>query len=157
MAKLSPEARALRLLAQREHSRAELAQKLAQRLPEADQPEIPVLLDRLAARGWMSDERTAEAVVRSLSSRAGIRKIEQALHAKGIGAELAQASLAFARQTELERARSLWQRRFGIAPIDAASRARQQRFLAGRGFEAETIVRLMREVASAAAEEPLAG
>ena len=41
--------------------------------------------------------------------------------------------------TELDRARALWQRRYGTAPANAAERARQMRFLAGRGFEGEVV------------------
>jgi regulatory protein len=56
------------------------------------------------------------------------------------------ASLASS-EDELTRARRVWQRRFGQLPIpsrDASERARQMRFLAGRGFSAETIRRLLR-------------
>jgi regulatory protein len=45
--------------------------------------------------------------------------------------------------TELERAREVWLRRFGQPPADAAERARQMRFLAGRGFETDIIRRVI--------------
>jgi regulatory protein len=43
------------------------------------------------------------------------------------------------RSSELDRARAVWQGRFGAVPADARERARQMRFLAGRGFSAEVI------------------
>ena len=58
-------------------------------------------------------------------------------------AELAAATVQQARSTELERARAVWQRRFGAPAADAAGRAKQMRFLAGRGFEGEVIRRVV--------------
>jgi regulatory protein len=52
-------------------------------------------------------------------------------------------TLQQARGTELERALQVWQRRFGAAATDAAERARQMRFLAGRGFDADVIWRVV--------------
>jgi len=48
------------------------------------------------------------------------------------------------RSTELERAREIWRRRFGAPAADASERARQIRFLAGRGFEGDVIRRIVR-------------
>ena len=41
------------------------------------------------------------------------------------------------------RARAVWGRKFGCLAEDAAARARQMRFLAGRGFSAEVIRRVV--------------
>jgi regulatory protein len=43
------------------------------------------------------------------------------------------------RRSELQRARGVWARKFGRHAASAAERARQMRFLAGRGFTADTI------------------
>ena len=137
----------MRLLAQREHSRAELQRKLARHLAEDDLGQIPPLLDELEAKGWLSEARTVEAVVQSKASRFGIRKVEQALRARRLPSDLVQQALARARESELDRARTVWRKKFGAAPADANERARQHRFLAGRGFETDTIQRLLREVA----------
>ena len=50
-----------------------------------------------------------------------------------------RAAVDALRASELERARALWQRRFGQVAADAASRAKQMRFLAGRGFSGDVI------------------
>lgn len=140
---LSVKGRALRYLAQREHSRAELQRKLArgvQDLSPADaQAQIDAALDELAAKGLLSEERTAQSVLRTQGRRFGLRRLRQTLQAKGLATDLVAHTLQQARTTELERAREVWQRRFGQAPADAAERARQMRFMAGRGFEADVI------------------
>jgi regulatory protein len=144
---LSVKGRALRYLAQREHSRAELERKLAravQDLPEVSaQAQISAALDELAAKGLLSEERTAQSVLLSQGRRFGTRRLRQTLQAKGLAPDLVADTLQQARGTELERAREVWQRRFGQPPADAAERARQMRFMAGRGFEADVIRRVV--------------
>ncbi len=44
-----------------------------------------------------------------------------------------------ARATEVARARDAWRRRFGAPPADALEKAKQMRFLRGRGFSFEAI------------------
>jgi regulatory protein len=144
---LSVKGRALRYLAQREHSRAELERKLAralQDLPEASaQAQISAALDELAAKGLLSEERTAQSVLLSQGRRFGTRRLRQTLQAKGLAPDLVADTLQQARGTELERAREVWRRRFGKPPADAAERARQMRFMAGRGFESDVIRRVV--------------
>lgn len=145
---LSLKARALRCLAQREHSRAELARKLARHAE--DQPEAPAaaqidrVLDELAARGLLDERRAAESVVAAQARRFGGMRLRQTLRNRGVPAEVAAAALAGVAGTELERAREVWRRRFGVVAADAAGRAKQARFLAGRGFGADVIRQLVR-------------
>lgn len=145
---LSLKARALRALARREHSRAELARKLA---PHAvDQPEasalaqIERLLDDLAASGLLDERRAAEAVVAAQARRFGGARLRQTLRTRGLPAEVAADALAAVAASELDRAREVWRRRFGAVAPDAAGRARQARFLAGRGFGTEVIRQVVR-------------
>jgi regulatory protein len=141
---------ALRCLARREHSRAELERKLARQVQ--DQPEasaaqqIAQALDDLAAHGLLSEARAAAAVLQGRGQRHGTRRLKQTLQAKGLAPELVADTLQQARATELERAHEAWRRRFGAPPADARERARQVRFLAGRGFEGEVIRRVVRGV-----------
>jgi regulatory protein len=145
---LSVKGRALRYLARREHSRAELERKLVgyvEDTPEASAAEqIRAALDDLVARGLLSDARTAESVLTAQGRRHGSRRLKHTLQSKGLAPELVEATLHQARGTELERAREVWRRRFGAPPADAAERARQMRFLAGRGFDLEVIRRIVR-------------
>lgn len=145
---LSVKGRALRYLAQREHSRAELERKLARHVQDTDeasaQAQIAAALDELSAHGLISEARVAESVLAGQASRYGTRRLLQTLQAKGLAPALVASTLQQARGTELERARELWRRRFGTVAADTAERARQMRFLAGRGFEGEVIRRVVR-------------
>jgi regulatory protein len=144
---LSLKGRALRHLSRREHSRAELERKLsahAEDLPDASaSAQISAALDELAACGLLSDGRVAESVLHAQGARYGSRRLRQTLQAKGLGADLVASTLQQARTTELERAREVWRRRFGAPGADAAERARQMRYLAGRGFDGDVIRRVV--------------
>ena len=144
---LSVKGRALRYLAQREHSRAELERKLRRHVqdqPEASaQAQIAVALDELESKGLLSEARAAASVLNSQGARYGVRRLKQALQTKGLAPELVASTLQQARGTELERAREIWRRRFGEPAADAAGRAKQMRFLAGRGFEGDVIRRVV--------------
>ena len=129
--------RALAILARREHSRAELARKLATFAESPDQ--IEPLLDELARRKMLSDERYAEARVHTLARKFGAARIESELRAKGVSGSIAGSATRAARDTELERARAVWRKRFGALPQNALEKAQQSRFLAGRGFDFATI------------------
>lgn len=145
---LSVKGRALGYLARREHSRLELERKLAPHvadLPDASaQSQIAAALDELTARGLLSEQRVADSVLSSQGQRFGSRRLKQTLQAKGLPADIVAQTLQQARGTELERAHAVWQRRFGGPATDAADRARQMRFLAGRGFDTEVIRRVVK-------------
>jgi regulatory protein len=147
-AALSVKGRALRYLSQREHSRVELERKLARHVQDTEDASAPAqiaaALDDLAAKGLLSEARTAESVLNSQGRRYGVRRLKQTLQGKGLAPELVASTLQQARGTELERAQEVWRRRFGEPAADAAERARQMRFLAGRGFEGEVIRRVVR-------------
>jgi len=136
----SLKSRALRYLAAREHSRAELERKLAAHLPDgADQQALARLLDELTAKGFISEARVAESVLNRRAARLGGARVLHELRAKGLSGETVAAAAAQLRASELERARAVWRTRFGAPPQDAAERARQMRFLAARGFAAEIV------------------
>lgn len=131
-------ARALRHLVRREHSRAELARKLA---PHAESPQaVQRLLDELAAKKQLSDERYAHERARSLARKYGAARIRRDLKAKGIGRQVIDA---VASGDELERARAILQRKYRAPAADRAELARRARFLQGRGFSMEVIGRLL--------------
>ena len=144
---LSLKGRALRWLAQREHSRAELERKLARHALDTDdasaEAQIARALDELQAAGLLSDARTAESVLAGQGRRYGSRRLKQTLQGKGLAPALVSATLQQARTTELERAREVWRKRFGEPPADAAARARQMRFMAARGFDGDVIRRVV--------------
>ncbi|MDD5330452.1 MAG: recombination regulator RecX [Sulfuricella sp.] len=132
---------ALRFLARREYTRDELARKLAP-LTE-DEAEIAALLEDFQQRGWLSEQRFVEQTVHARQAKFGARRIAHELKEKGISAEAIEAALPQLRESELETARAVWQKKFGQPPEDARERARQMRFLMSRGFGTETIRRVM--------------
>lgn len=138
---LSLKGRALRLLGGREHSRAELERKLA---PHEQEPgQLQRVLDDLQARGFISEQRVVESVLHRRAVRLGAARIRQELQQKGIADELVAQAVQQLRATEFDRARGVWQRRFGTPPQEAAERARQSRFLAARGFGGDVIRRVL--------------
>ena len=68
----------------------------------------------------------------------------QVMQQRGLEPALVDAAVQQARGSELERAQALWQRRFGSPGATPAERARQMRFLAGRGFGGDVIRRVVR-------------
>jgi len=159
---LSLRARALQYLARREYSRAELRGKLlphvqtgedfAQPFDSACDPSgnssgpenLDALLDDLTARGWLSDARAATQLLHAKRSRFGTQRIAHDLRQKGIPEELVSAALPALKESELEAARSVWQRKFGALPQDPGEKARQMRFLQSRGFGFEVIFQVLR-------------
>lgn len=161
--------RALQWLAQREHSRDELRTKLLRALtrppvhpggatgaPPPPEPadaaaEVDALLHWLEQRGYLSQARFVESRVHARQARYGNLRIERELQQHGVS--LDGDTRAQLKQTELQRARAVWLRKFGQAPADAAERLRQMRFLAGRGFSAEVVRQLLRSGADALFED----
>jgi regulatory protein len=153
----SLQARALGWLAQREHSRDELRRKLrrvALQPPAGDDEADTVdcheqdaaaaveqLLDLLQAKGLLSNDRFIESRVRVRSPGLGTRRIQMELARHGL--KLLAQPMQQLRDSELERASQLWKRRFGTPAQDLRERARQMRFLAGRGFSGEVIRKVL--------------
>ena len=173
MAPRSLKARALQWLAQREHSRSELRRKLlpharaqdavTREAAQASSVEpgqggagvrdlvpapsaavrVDAVLDWLEAHNYLSHDRFAESRVHARASRFGNVRIRQELaqHQVSLSAEAAQAL----KDSELARAQAVWARKYPGAPATAADRARQARFLSGRGFSADVIQRVLRQ------------
>lgn len=130
-------ARALQALARREHSRAELARKLAPHA--ASRESLEALLDELVQRKQLSDERYAEQRAHVLSRKYGAARIRLELRAKGVAPDTVETIAALARADELERARAILRKRYAAPPATREERARRMRFLQQRGFTGEVI------------------
>ena len=137
-------ARALRYLARREHTRQELSHKLA---PHAgSEEELAAVLDDFAAKGWLSEYRAAEQIVHGRRSRYGMNRIRRDLEAKGVDGVVVAETLEGLKRSEWETLQAVWRRKFKSAPLNAAEKAKQMRFLLGRGFSGELIQRWFREL-----------
>lgn len=171
MKPLSLKARAIALLAQREHSRSELQRKLLRIARQQSEKEhqarreagaeadveldddsardavdhteaVEVLLDWLQANRYLSEARFVESRINARAQRYGNLRIKQELSQHGLTPDA--ASQQALKDSEFERARQVWQRKFGESATDPAGRAKQMRFLAGRGFSPEVIRKVVR-------------
>lgn len=138
---LSLKARAIGFLSRREHSRRELERKLK---PHASDPQALVtLLDELAAQNWQSDERFAYSLVNRRAARQGWQRIASELHQHRIPDAVIEELKASLLDTEADRARDVWERKFGEPASDAKGYAKQYRFMASRGFSPALIRTLL--------------
>ncbi len=143
---LSLKARAVALLSRREHSRVELARKLAPHAQDLD--DVNRVLDALVAEGWQSDDRYVQGMVHRKAPGHGAARVTQELRQQGIDENAIAQVRQSLRETELDRAMAVWRKRFGAVglPSDPAGYARQGRFLASRGFPHEVIHQVLRSV-----------
>lgn len=138
-------ARAMRMLAVREHATRELRRKLRQRGGEP--AVVEAVLERLTADGVLSDGRFAEAYVRSRIGRGqGPIKIRAGLVERGVSRGLAEESMDFDHGFWHEHARAVQTRRFGTeAAADRSEWSRRARFLSARGFPSDVVYRTLGE------------
>lgn len=141
--------RALRLLARREFSRQEIEQRLRPYV-DVDKPgELGVLLDEFTERGWVSDARYADAIVRGRKDRYGKRAIDQQLKQAGVSEEARASALAgIDADHELASATALLRRKFRAPPNDDKEKARQVRFLQARGYSLNLALRALKQCAA---------
>ena len=132
--------RALNLLARREHSRVELARKLA---PHGDPDEVAVLLDDLEQENLLSNARYAESLAHTRAGRHGSLRLKADLRDKGVPEVVISQVVSEARALDLAAAREVWAKKFSQLPRDAPERAKQMRFLASRGFPADIVRRVV--------------
>lgn len=135
---IDPRAQALKLLARREHSARELKRKLAARGIADD--EAAAAVAHAASEGWQDDARYAETLVRvRVGQGYGPLRIEAELEVAGVAAEHIRAALEAAGVDWRELALQQHAKKFGAPPRSSAERARQYRYLQGRGFDASQI------------------
>jgi len=132
----------LRYLARREHSRDELARKLA---PHAESPELlEALLRELESRKQLSNERFAEVRANWLARKYGAARIRHDLKSKGVSEEVSDRAVAELDDTA--KAKEILARKYRAPATTREERAKRARFLQSRGFSHDTI----RNVLSAA-------
>ena len=169
--------RALQWLAQRDHSPKELRDKLLRLMarqpavgsdapdgaggpgpfavadpPAAPEAEVDALLQWLAARGYLSSARFVESRVHARQARFGNLRIRQELQQHGL--QLDSATRQALQASEEQRARAVWQRKYGQAASGAPQRMQQLRFLAGRGFSMAVVRRVVLGAAQGNDDDP---
>lgn len=128
--------KALALLARREHSEQELRRKLGAAPDEV----IERVLDQLIAERYLSDQRYAEMIVRNAYQKGqGPMRVRQTLSQNGVASEMASSALSDFDGDWYQAAFAARRKRFSQLPDDIREKAKQQRFLAGRGFDRDQI------------------
>ena len=128
-------ARALRYLVRREHSRDELARKLA---PHAASKEIlEGTLNWLESTNKLSNQRFAEIRAHILARKYGAARIRQDLKSKGVSEEIAERTVA--ELDDVAKAKEILARKYRVPATSREERAKRARFLQGRGFSYDTI------------------
>lgn len=138
---LSLRVRAMRMLARREYSRAELRARLLPHMQEGE--DVEAVLDDLETRNWLSDARAAELIVNTRRTRFGAQRIAHEMRKKGLADELIGKALPGLKASEQDAAREVWQRKFGTLPHSAQEKARQVRFMQSRGFALDVIFKVL--------------
>jgi SOS response regulatory protein OraA/RecX len=131
-------------LARREHSRRRAAAQARPRLAEGD--DLEKVLDDLASRGWLSDVRFAELTARA-KARAFRSAQGRALPEEPRRRPMRPSRPAFvaAGQDATASLQAIWASRFRGLPADEKEKARQVRFLQGRGFALDEIFRFLKQ------------
>ncbi|MET0084554.1 MAG: regulatory protein RecX [Sedimenticola sp.] len=130
---------AVRLLASREHTRAELKRKLGSR---ADDPALlEQVLNGLETQRLQSDSRFVEQYIDSRKRKGyGPLRIRQELQQKGVGGELIEQWLDERDSEWMDLLGEAARRKYGSSPaFDYKEKARRARFLEYRGFPTELI------------------
>ena len=140
---------AVGLLARREHSEAELRQKLKQR--KYPENEISEALVQLKSYNYLDDERFVEAFVSTRQSRGqGPLKIRMELNQRGVAANLIDQHINERDQGWFDAAITVYQKKFGKkAPSDYAEKVKAWRFIQSRGFNQDHFEKAINYASSA--------
>lgn len=143
------EVHALRYLAQREHSRLELEQKISASERSCTKEPISSVLDKLEQKDLLSAERIIEQVIRMRRPRFGYQRIVYELRKKGIDENLIYKILPTLKETEVRTAFEIWKKRFVQLPNTKGGRDKQVKFMISRGFS----MQIFQQILSQADEE----
>lgn len=135
---VDPKTQALKLLARREHSARELKRKLTARGIADEDADSAVA--HATAEGWQSNPRYAEMLVRTrVAGGYGPVRIEAELEVAGVPGDEIRAALDAAGVDWRALAAEVHTKKFGALPKSSAERAKQYRYLQGRGFDSSQI------------------
>ena len=102
------------------------------------------MLEEFERRGWLSEQRALEQLVHARRGKFGSGRIRQELLSKGIAEDAVARTLPQLKDGDLVAARAVWTKKFGSVARNAQERARQIRFLQGRGFALEIAMRIIK-------------
>ena len=139
---------ALKLLSRRDYSRSEFISKLS--AVEFAKAEVEAAADWCHAQGFLNESRFAEAASRRLGAKYGAQRVAHTLRQKGVAEDQVTAAIATLKESEQDRARAIWNRKFGKIAASADEKSKQIRYLQSRGFS----FAIVKQVIAGAAGEP---
>jgi len=104
---------------------------------------IAALLDELERGNWLSNQRFAQSFSRRRGCGRGTALVMQELRQHKLDEDAVQTVREHLQETELQRARQAWEKKFGQSPADGKAWARQARFMLSRGFSASTFKQVL--------------
>lgn len=134
--------RALNYLSRREYARSELLHKLSSYTE--DQSEIEALLDELAGKGWLSEQRFTDQLIHAKRGKYGSRMVAHELQEHGISEEVVDHARSELKTQDYSNAAEVWRKKFGELPKDTKEKAKQIRFLQSRGFDLGIILQVLK-------------
>ena len=134
--------RALALLSRRDASRAEFTSKMLS--AGFGKPDVEGAADWCVEMGFLNEARYVAGTARRLSAKFGASRVAHTLRSKGATEESIAEVTPELRESELERARAIWVRKFREPPVDAAAKSKQIRHLQTRGFSFDIIKLVIR-------------
>ena len=138
--------KALFFLAKRDFAYNELFNKLK---PYAlNEDELHSVLSDLKNKGWLSEERYINNYISSKNKRYGILKIKNELYVKSGDRDLINELIIENNIDEVETAHQLWKNKFcdNVTTLDQKLIARGIRFLKYRGFNFDTINKVLQKI-----------
>ncbi|MDB4041856.1 recombination regulator RecX [Methylophilaceae bacterium] len=142
---LSLKKRALYYLGKREYSKAELRKKVLAYAESLgiEKDDIEHMLSELEKDSWLSDKRFTEQFIYSRKNKFGIKKIVYELKSKGVDDQIISHAIDSIRSEEFILAQGIWKKKFKDLPIDNDEKAKQTRFLQGRGIDPFIIQKIL--------------
>jgi regulatory protein len=105
--------------------------------------DIAAVTEWCAQEGFLNETRFAEGNARRLGAKYGARRVGATLKQKGVSEELVAETVSQLADSDFDRARALWLRKFGEPATNANDKNKQIRFLQSRGFGFDVIKRVI--------------
>jgi regulatory protein len=105
--------------------------------------DIAAVTEWCAQEGFLNETRFAEGNARRLGTKYGARRVGATLKQKGVSEELIAETVSQLADSDFDRARALWLRKFGEPATNANDKNKQIRFLQSRGFGFDVIKRVI--------------
>ncbi|MEO8385371.1 MAG: regulatory protein RecX [Betaproteobacteria bacterium] len=137
---------ALKLLSRRDYSRAEFIGKLVD--ANFETTDVEAAADWCHEQGFLNEARFAESTSRRLGAKYGAQRVAHTLRQKGVTEDEVSAVISTLKDSELDRARALWGRKFRSAAESPEDRAKQIRYLQSRGFNFSIVKQVISGAAS---------